>query len=366
MADFKHDLRVSTPGRICLFGEHQDYLHLPVIPCAISLRISIEGSHTTGHDAEIELPDIGGSESFPLAELLPYQSKRDYFRSCVNVLLRNGFTFSRGIHCVVRGNIPINSGTSSSSALLVTWVNFLACMSDQGNALSPQVCARLAHAAEVLEFGEPGGMMDHYSTALGGIIALDFFPDVRFERLAPPLGTFVLGDSGQPKDTVRILSMVKDRILGIVERLRTIDPSFSLQSVTMEEVLRLVPTLTQSERDLLYATLLNRDLTVEARRLFKQSPFDHQKMGELLNEHQAMLRDVLGISTPKIDRMIDAAVKAGALGGKINGSGGGGCMFVYAPENPESVAEAIELAGGKAYIVQADEGTRCESVEVAQ
>ena len=55
---------------------------------------------------------------------------------------------------------------------------------------------------------------------------------------------------------------------------------------------------------------------------------------------------------------MDAASNAGALGGKINGSGGGGCMFAYAPNNPEDVAEAIEKAGGKAYIVQKDEGTR--------
>ena len=56
--------------------------------------------------------------------------------------------------------------------------------------------------------------------------------------------------------------------------------------------------------------------------------------------------------------MMDAALNAGALGGKINGSGGGGCMFAYAPNNPEQVAEAIEKVGGKAYIVQKDEGTR--------
>ena len=44
-------------------------------------------------------------------------------------------------------------------------------------------------------------------------------------------------------------------------------------------------------------------------------------------------------------------------GGKINGSGGGGCMFAYAPNNSEAIAEAIKKAGGKSYIVQADEGT---------
>ena len=66
---------------------------------------------------------------------------------------------------------------------------------------------------------------------------------------------------------------------------------------------------------------------------------------------------MLQVSTPKIEAMMDAALNVGALGGKINGSGGG-CMFAYAPNNPEHVAEAIEKAGGKAYIVQQDEGTR--------
>ena len=58
--------------------------------------------------------------------------------------------------------------------------------------------------------------------------------------------------------------------------------------------------------------------------------------------------------------MLEAALNAGALGGKINGSGGGGCMFAYASENPEYVAEAIERVGGKSYIIQADEGTRID------
>jgi galactokinase len=81
----------------------------------------------------------------------------------------------------------------------------------------------------------------------------------------------------------------------------------------------------------------------------------------LLNDCQTVLRENLKISTPKIDRMLDAAMRAGAYGGKINGSGGGGCMFVYAPENAERVARAIEAAGGKAYIVEVDGGTRIES-----
>jgi len=56
--------------------------------------------------------------------------------------------------------------------------------------------------------------------------------------------------------------------------------------------------------------------------------------------------------------MLDAAMNAGALGGKINGSGGGGCMFVYAPDDPDRVAAAIARTGGTPHIVAVDDGTR--------
>lgn len=53
-------------------------------------------------------------------------------------------------------------------------------------------------------------------------------------------------------------------------------------------------------------------------------------------------------------------MKAGALGGKINGSGGGGCMFMYAPNCAEEVADAIRREGGIPYIITVDEGTKLE------
>jgi galactokinase len=122
--------------------------------------------------------------------------------------------------------------------------------------------------------------------------------------------------------------------------------------------------LNRSERTLLWGTLRNRDLTQEALALLRQPEIDDLMLGELLTEHQVVLRDILKISTPKIDRMIAAALRAGAYGGKINGSGGGGCMFVYAPKNPEAVAQAIEAVGGKAYVVHVDSGTRNEAIEI--
>jgi galactokinase len=345
---------------VCLFGEHQDYLGLPVVPLAISLRVAVEGARRADMNVNLDLPDIGSKDSFSLEGPLVYRRERDYFRSAVNVMRRFGCTFSSGFDCVVHGEVPISAGTSSSSALVVSWVSFLARMSDEGWDLGPEECARLAHAAEVLEFNEPGGMMDQYTASFGGLLSIAFHPAVRVERLNASLGSFVLGDSGEPKDTMAILARVKNRVLAIMQRLAERNPEFSLHAAAVEDVERFGGELTVEEKALLRGTIRNRDLTREAVRLLRGTSVDHREIGRLLDEHQAVLRDVLKISTPKIDALLDAALGAGAYGGKINGSGGGGCMFVYAPENAEAVARAIESAGGRAYIVHGDTGVRVD------
>lgn len=350
----------STPGRICLFGEHQDYLGLPVIAAAISRRITITAHTDAQPGFRLDLPDIDSHVAIPFAgQPLPYLSERDYFRSAVNILLREGYSFSRGITGTVRGNIPINSGTSSSSALLVSWINLLAQLADQPVALSPKRIAELAYTAEVLEFGEPGGMMDHYSTSVGQLIYLESTPAISLQMLTPPLGAFVLGDSREPKDTIGILSRVKFGMLDIVNRLSALDPTFSLHMTELTQATEYKDILTKDEYILLKGNLANRDILRDALTLLKSpaKPFDHVRFGQLLNDHQTNLREAQRISTPKIDRMLDAALTAGALGGKINGSGGGGCMFVYAPTQPEQVADAIEREGGRAYVITVADGT---------
>lgn len=354
-------IQVSTPGRVCLFGEHQDYLHLPVIPCAISLRITIAGCRTASSRLSIRMPDIGRQEVIPLEIPLAYQTPRDYLRSALNVLRRRGFSFSRGIDATVTGTIPINAGTSSSSALVVSWVSLLARLSDQERCLSPEEAARFAHEAEVLEFGEPGGMMDHYATALGGILSLEFSPQVRWERMSVTPETFVLGDSGEPKNTTGILARVKNQVLQTVDLLSRHHAEFSLHTATAGTLEDLADEMTAEQLTLLQGTIRNRQLTHQARAVLSASPLDHAALGALLDEHHAVLRDILRISTGKIDRMIAAARKAGAVGGKINGSGGGGCMFAYAPEDALHIARAVENAGGRVWVVSMTDGLRYTS-----
>ncbi len=356
----ERSLAISTPGRICLFGEHQDYLQLPIIAAAISRRICLAGSKRYDRKINIDLPDIRKRESFEITDPIPYTSQRDYFRSVVNTLQRRGFHFSYGFDCAVQGNIPINAGTGSSSALIVGWANFLSRMSDQARTLDPETLAQIAYEAEVVEFAEPGGMMDHYSTSKGGLIWLESSPQIKMSPINADLKSFVLGNSHHCKDTKFILANVKNRVQDIVKHLSASHPEFSLQSITNDELNCYKCVLDPDQFNLLAGTIRNRDISYKAKSVLEQAPLDHKTLGDLLNQHHAVLRDVQKISTPKIDRMIEAALNAGAYGAKINGSGGGGCMVAYAPEDPEAVVEAVRSIS-EAVLVNIDDGSREEA-----
>lgn len=354
-------MTVSAPGRICLFGEHQDYLGLAVIAAAIDLRIAISGARRDDRSASFDLPDTGETDAFPLGGDVLYVRTRDYLRSAVNVLRRSGAASPCGWDLHVRGSIPINAGTSSSSALVVAWVRFLLEAAGDSRADDPAAVAELAYLSEVAEFGEPGGRMDHYASALGGVLRMRFVEPMTIVPLPPPPGEFVLGNSLEKKDTTGMLARIKSGIRRGEAEVAGRIPGFSLRSTLTEDVEAVMSRLDPDAARLLKAALLNRDLTEEGARLFSEDIFDDIRFGTLLSRQQKILRDGLGISTPRIDGMIDAALAAGALGAKINGSGGGGCMFAYAPGRAEVVAEAIRRTGAEAAVVRIDEGVRRET-----
>lgn len=356
----KKEISVSAPGRICLFGEHQDYFGLPIIAAAINLRIFIQGTPRNDHLVKIDLPDLGETEEFSMEKDITYDKERDYLRSGVNVLKRKGIKFESGWDCRLRGTIPINAGTSSSSALVVAWSKFILEATGKKAFNSPEEIAELGFLAEVAEFREPGGKMDHYASALGGVVNVTFENELRVRKLKNPLKSFVLADSLQKKDTTGMLGFIKSHVLDGMEILRRKIDGFDLKGQIEAEEREEMQKLPLDNRRLLQGTLMTRDLTSKGRGLFDADEFDHLNFGHLLTQQHAVLRDYLKTSTQKIDEMLDAALDAGALGGKLNGSGGGGCMFAYAPDKTEQIAEAIERLGAKVHIIHVDEGVRKE------
>ncbi len=347
-------MEITTPGRICLFGEHSDYLGLPIIAMAISLRAKISGQKRTDNQVIIHKPDINEIERFSIEDLR-YTKSRDYFKSCIKICQNEGLIFSSGFECEVTSQIPIRAGASSSSAINVSWIHFLSKMADNPIEWTQEKIGELTYQAESTEFNEPGGMMDQYTTAMGHIIHLESEPNISIQSFNPKLGSFVLGDSDQPKDTMGILKRLNDSRVEILNILRIKNPTINIH--TMNNDINL-SDLNNEQRKMYKGTVENRDLLKKALVELEKNKPNYELIGTLLTELHVVLRDIFDISTPKIESMLDAAMNAGALGGKITGSGGGGCMFAYAPNHPEKVAEAIEQAGGKAYIVYSDDGTK--------
>ena len=131
---------------------------------------------------------------------------------------------------------------------------------------------------------------------------------------------------------------------------------FDHRSTPVNRVYEFSKSRPSKERSMAEATLRNRDLTYRALRLLHKEKPDSQDVGDMLREHHEILRDALNRSTPKIERMIESAYSAGALGCKINGSGGGGSMMAYAVGREKEVASAIQKTGGTAYIVKVGKG----------
>ena len=105
--------RVNAPGRVCLFGEHSDYLGLDVIAAAIDLTIEIVAAPREDNTIRISYLNLNRSDEFSLDSEIQYRTQRDYIRSAFNVMARKGISPRHGWDLQVRGKIPIGAGLSS-------------------------------------------------------------------------------------------------------------------------------------------------------------------------------------------------------------------------------------------------------------
>ncbi|GAB4316133.1 MAG: galactokinase [Promethearchaeota archaeon] len=357
----------SAPGRLCLFGEHQDYLGFPVVTLAVDRRVRVDVVPTGDHVVQVSTPDVGGCRKIDLREdPVPRSHDRDYLAGAVNVLRREGVELGRtaGFDATVTGSVPINAGMSSSSALVVAWLHAL--LTRAGRSVEPGELARLGYLTEVVEFGEAGGMMDHFSAALGGLLFLETSPSFVPRPLPVPDDrvTFVVGNSEEKKSTVddlrRVKSAAQAGFEALADAMAEVDEKFDPKATPFEVAEAFVERVPARLRPFVLGNLANRDLTRAATRLLERRPVAWPRVGALLNQHHAVLRDSLGVSTAKIEATLRAAKQSGALGGKINGSGFGGTCFVVVPNEPEKVVavrEAMESEGCDAFVVAPSGGS---------
>ena len=326
----------SAPGRLCLFGEHQDYLGLPVIAMAMDRRCQLDWAPRP--DAQVVVTSDALGEILRL-DLRAGAEKSSPAHGLGRLkLMEVAGVRPSGMNVRVRSDIPIQAGCSSSTALLTAWAAGFSSALDF--PVTVQDLVQLCHEAEVTACGGAGGDMDHFACAHGGLHRFG----TGHPQVLPALpGVFVLGDSGEPKDTQGHLARCKEARLPLMSNLDTPPAHWSAVQKSLAE-----------------GTRVNRDLEAHWASRMAKGTVDGDEMGRALTRHHAVLRDVLGLSTPRIESMLDAAMGAGAWGGKINGSGGGGCMLAHVPDSQvDRVIDAICAAGGRgAWAVKLDEGVR--------
>lgn len=325
----------SAPGRLCLFGEHQDYLGLPVIAMAIDRRCTLTFSPRADQMVNVNSAALGRVAQFNLASAGAIDTTLPIGMALDALISEGDFGPQRGWDVAIKSDIPIRAGCSSSTALLTAWIaGWLRIL--HGHFDVKDVVTR-CHDYEVLRFNGAGGDMDQFACGHGGLHRFGTGDPV---PLQPPQGVFVLADSGQPKNTQGHLQRCRDARIPLMAHL---DKPEGLNA---------------KDQALIVGTRINRDLESNWASRMKTSEVNGPAMGEALSEHHAVLRDVLALSTPRIESILDAALAAGAWGGKINGSGGGGCAFVLCPADAaKRVSAAMKQAGAKAaWVVKLDGG----------
>tara|TARA_B100000767_G_C19778235_1_gene544090 strand:+ start:1549 stop:2625 length:1077 start_codon:yes stop_codon:yes gene_type:complete len=353
MNPIKATIKVQAPARICFFGDHQDYLGLPVIAGTINRYIQIKAKPNLKSKYFIQLIDLNKEITINLDYNFNSILTEDYFRSSMAVLRDEGAEFLQGFTVEISGDVPVNAGVSSSSALVVAWIRFLLQAQEATwNATDKQI-GEWAYKAEVQYFDQPGGLMDQYTIAQGGLIYIDT-QSGKTTNLTPKIGTLILAESGIPKKTLSILQNARNYAQNAIEEVQNKHPEFDLKKAQEQDFENYLPLVSKAFQPYWYAAIHNYLITQKSKQEMMTSDPNFEKIGFFMNAHQKILQECIQNTPNQMIKGMEAARKAGALGAKVIGSGGGGCMVALTNKHSkENVIKAFKKAGAvQAYQVQ--------------
>ncbi|RQD83999.1 MAG: mevalonate kinase [Methanocalculus sp. MSAO_Arc2] len=224
----------------------------------------------------------------------------------------------------VRSQLPSSSGLGSSAAVTVATLNAINDEFDMGKSL--EELAGIAHTVEKNIQDGRASATDTYVSTFGGMVLIT--GDAK-RRLPPLQMQLVIGNSLTHHSTSSMVARVA-------------------------ELKRKRPEIADPIIDAIAA------VTTCAMHHFNNP----RELGNLMNMNHALL-DALGVGHPQLSRLVLAARAAGALGAKMTGAGGGGCMFALCSKSAKTrVAGAIEACDARAIITGIDtQGVRKEKDE---
>ncbi len=314
--------RASAPAKVILFGEHFVVYGSPAILASINRRIVVD-ARTIAENKVVIRSDIGvageyGSSSFKATEGgMEAKATLDPLHNAITqVLVARGK--KKGIEIAISSSVLPGIGLGSSAAACVATVAAVNSLFQKKP--SRQKICELAIKSERLIHKNSSGA-DCYVSTFGGLI---YYSKARGFKEIKSKGALalVIASTGVRHSTGDLVAGVKK----LKDRNESLFQSLAKQAA---------------------------DICAQAHGAIASGKCD--KLGELMNENQAVLRQI-GVSHYKVDDLIDICGKAGALGAKITGAGGGGAVIALAASRQDGgkIASRARAAGYESFEVEID------------
>ncbi|WP_370980127.1 mevalonate kinase [Agaribacterium sp. ZY112] len=280
---------VSACAKVILFGEHSVVYGQPAIAGGLeqAIRVRIE---STADVSRIVIP--AWRLDCELAEQSTQSGGVNLLQQSMTLLF-NEFALTEPVLIRVEAEVPHASGLGASAALAVACARAVALF--VGQDPSNERINDLAYQCETLAHGRPSGL-DNTIACYGGLF--------RFQKKSEELVLEPLSIP-RPLRFLVALSGVKGFTAKTVERVR--------------QAWLAKPDMYNPLFASMGALVAKAEVALKAG--------DLQTLAVLMTENQACLRQ-LGVSCAEIDEILHLATQAGALAGKLTGSGDGGAVLL--------------------------------------
>jgi mevalonate kinase len=301
----------SAPGKVILLGEHAVVYGRPAIAVPVweTVATATVRPGPVGAGCVIVARDVG--RTVALAQAPPDEPLAVVASAALAHL---GLPPDPDWRIELASQIPIASGMGSGAALSAALVRGL--FAQAGVTPDPATVSAFVYAGEQLYHGTPSGI-DNTVVAYGAPI---WFVKGQPPQVFTPARPFqiAIGDSGTP-------GLTKETVAGVRRGWEQDPDRYEGWFDAIAELVRAARTAIE-----------------------QGSP---EALGSLFDRNHALLVR-LGVSTPHLDRLVDAARAAGAAGAKLSGGGGGGNMIALVDgKTAGSVREALLAAGAAGVIV---------------
>ncbi len=316
-----------APGRINIIGEHTDYNLGFAMPAAIDRWICTVIKKRDDNKINIYSSNFKKMISVNLNNLQSNDLWERYAVGCISVV-KDKYNIQNGFDVMIKGNIPIGFGMSSSAAFEVSFLSALLFIFKINIDFS--LILKLTNIVEKKYLGIKSGLLDQYASLFSkgsGPLIINFFKlSHHYINSNVKNASWVIINSMVHRELInsKYNERVNECLQGLIKINTTLSKNILINQVTLKD-------LDAIKDDEIFYNRLYHVINENNRVLAMKDPLEKgelNKVGELLNQSHNSLSKYYNVSCKEIDFIIKISKKQrGFYGGRIMGGGFGGCTI---------------------------------------